>query len=43
MRVAEAKRIRERLMIWATLNPANIKLSVLRPSIQNLPREYSAR
>ena len=28
---------------WATLIPANIKLSVLKPSIKNLPAEYKIR
>ena len=31
------------LMSWATLIPANIKLSVLKPSTKNLPAEYNIK
>ena len=32
-----------KLISWATLNPINIRLSVLKPSMKNLPVEYSIR
>ena len=32
-----------RLTSWATLIPINIRLSVLKPSIKNLPIEYNIK